>query len=75
MIYKSYNIKFNIKQERARIYLMARTEEGRRCIAGFRYEPIFFNTNIIHIKYEYNIRTPLYTICRIYATYVSCKSK
>lgn len=36
MIYKLHNIKFNIKQEHARVCLMARTEEGRRCIAGFR---------------------------------------
>lgn len=40
---------------------MARTKEGRRCIAGFRLRAYFLkNTNIIHIKYEYNIRTPLH---------------
>lgn len=44
---------------------MARTEARRRCIAGFRLQAYFLkNMNIIHTKYEYNIRTPLrlYTI-------------
>jgi len=39
---------------------MARTKEGHRCTAGFRLHAYFLkNTNIIHTKYEYNIRTSL----------------
>lgn len=64
-VYKLHNIKYLILNKNSTVYLMARTEEGRRCIADFRLRAYFLkNMNIIHTKYEYNVRTHLrlYTI-------------